>query len=299
MKSSERPILFAQLFASICLGISCFLPFYKSAVGDAEYVNGIWFYFFWVIPVVFIAYILSNRWLRTIFCLFSIIAGLFSLIMYSFMANFKSTPLIGFQIASASIIVLVIGWLVLIVITLAAPKDTPTKTGIQARIEKLILYGLLGAFITAIVAAIGWKVAMKIPVLHAQYAKSSGTPEVVLGTFFRALIEDDLDLAKELVSPELRPRLDQWKIESQYTELHCPCTECRGMHSSRSNPIVTYTTPDQAVSEIMEFSCWYGDGASLSLWDTTLEYDGHEWLVTDWKKICTETSKFMSMKCYQ
>jgi hypothetical protein len=65
MQSNERSIKFAQIFASICVGISCFLHFYASAVGEVEYANSEWFLFFWAFPVVIITHILSNRWLKT------------------------------------------------------------------------------------------------------------------------------------------------------------------------------------------------------------------------------------------
>jgi hypothetical protein len=98
-----------------------------------------WFLFFWAIPAVIVTHILSNRWLKIIFCLFFAIYGLLSLFTFNFLANFKRTPLIGFHIASASIIILIIGWIALIVITLTTPKISQTESGIKSRIEKMIL----------------------------------------------------------------------------------------------------------------------------------------------------------------
>ncbi len=295
----ERWINFAQIFASIGLGIAYFLPFSQSqGSNEVNYAGDEWFLFFWAIPVVFILYKLSNRWLKAIFCVFSSIGGLIPFVLLTFSATFKRNPLVGFHIAQLSIGILVVCWLILSMITLTKARTPEAKTSAQTHIEKLILYALLGGFATLIAVAVGWMVVMKIPVLHAQYVKSSNNPEITLDAFFHALVDDDLDLAKELATPVLRKRLDEWKIESQYTALHCPYSRFLESNSSSSRPLVTYTATHQAVSKIMNFECWYGDRASLSLWGATLESNGHEWLIIDWKKICAGTSKLSSVKCY-
>lgn len=140
---------------------------------------------------------------------------------------------------------------------------------------------------------------MKIPVLHAQYVKRSNNPEIILDTFFHALVEDDIDLAKELATPELQKRFDEWKIESQHTALYCPYSRFLESNSSSSRPIVTYTAANQAVSKGMEYECYYGNRSSVSLWGTTLEYNGRAWLVTNWDEICERPLKLLSPICYQ
>ncbi len=117
----ERLINFGQLFASMSLGISCFLPFYRSAVGESRYVDE-WGLFFWTIPVLIVIYKVPNRWLKAALCFLSVLGGLLDLVLITFLATFKSTPLIGFSVAKLSIIILVIGWLVLCILSLSAPR---------------------------------------------------------------------------------------------------------------------------------------------------------------------------------
>ena len=122
MQRTERLINWAQTFAAFCLGISCFLPFYLSAVGEVRYAKGEWGLFFWVIPVLFIIHILSNRWLIVVLSFLSAMAGLLDLFLLTFLATFKSTPLIGFTLAKVSIVVLVMSWLILCAISLLRSK---------------------------------------------------------------------------------------------------------------------------------------------------------------------------------
>ena len=127
----ERLVNFAQIFAAICLGISCFLPLYMSAIGEVRYADDEWGLFFWTIPVLVIIHFLSNRWLKAVFCLSSAIGGLFDLFLIAFLATFKSTPLVGFHTAQISIVILVISWLILSATTLRTAKIHKTKTRIQ------------------------------------------------------------------------------------------------------------------------------------------------------------------------
>jgi hypothetical protein len=127
MQRTKKLINFAQTFAAICLGISCFLPFYMSAAGEIRYAKGEWGLFFWVIPVLFIIYKLSNRWLIAVLCFLSAIGGLLDLFVITFLATFKSTPLIGFHIAKISIVILVISWLALCAISLWRPQHKQTS----------------------------------------------------------------------------------------------------------------------------------------------------------------------------
>jgi hypothetical protein len=121
MRPIERWISFVQIFASIGLGISCFLPFYRSAIGEIRYANE-WGFFFWAIPVSLLIFKVSIRWLKITFCILSIIGGLLDLLLLTFLATFKSTPLIGFSLAKTSIMILVISWLALCAVSLSAPK---------------------------------------------------------------------------------------------------------------------------------------------------------------------------------
>jgi len=123
MQSIEKSINFVQVFASLSLGASFFLPLYQSANGKIRHADE-WWLFFWSIPVLLIIFMLSNRWLKAALCFLSAIGGLLDLFLLTFLATFKSTPLIGFDIAKASIIILIIGWLAICAISLLSLKNS-------------------------------------------------------------------------------------------------------------------------------------------------------------------------------
>ena len=123
MRSAKKWIDYIQISAAAGLGLSYFLPLSQSlGTDEVNYADDAWVFFFWAIPVLFVIFKVSNRWLKAVLCFLSAIGGLLGLIAISFAETFKRTPLIGFQIAKASIIVLVISWFILCAISLAAPK---------------------------------------------------------------------------------------------------------------------------------------------------------------------------------
>ncbi|MBK9924125.1 MAG: hypothetical protein IPP66_02435 [Anaerolineales bacterium] len=126
MRQLERWIGFIQIVASIGLGASCFLPFYRSAADKIQYADE-WGFFFWAIPVSLLIFKLSVRWLKVTLCILSIIGGLLDLLLLTFLATFKSTPLLGFSLAKASIIILVTSWFAICVVSLLTFKRKQTE----------------------------------------------------------------------------------------------------------------------------------------------------------------------------
>ena len=122
MRSLIRALSYTQIIAAVTLGISYFLPIYRTAVGEVRHVDE-WGLFFWVVPVLNVIYKLSNRWLKAIFCFLSAIGGLLILFMLTFLATFKSTPMIGYSLAKTSFIFLVISWLIFCVVLLFTPRN--------------------------------------------------------------------------------------------------------------------------------------------------------------------------------
>jgi len=127
VRSFARTASYIQIIAAVALGISCFLPFYRSAVGKIRYVDE-WELFFWAIPVSFLVFKVSVRWLKVALCILSIVGCLLDLFLLTFLATFKSTPLTGFDVAKTSIIILVASWAVLCVTTLVTPKSDKSKS---------------------------------------------------------------------------------------------------------------------------------------------------------------------------
>jgi hypothetical protein len=93
---------------------------YQSANGEIRHADE-WGLFFWAIPVIIIIFKTSNRWLKAGLCFLSAIGGLLDLFLITFLATFKSMPLVGFAIARASIIILVMSWFALCVISPLTP----------------------------------------------------------------------------------------------------------------------------------------------------------------------------------
>ncbi|HET9914952.1 MAG TPA: hypothetical protein VFQ13_23890 [Anaerolineales bacterium] len=119
---------YIQISAAAGLGLSYFLPLSQSlGTDEVNYADDAWVFFFWAIPVLFVIFKVSNRWLKAVLCFLSAMGGLLDLIAISFAGTFKRTPLIGFHIAKASIIILVISWFILCAILLATPKHNQAE----------------------------------------------------------------------------------------------------------------------------------------------------------------------------
>ena len=123
MRSFEKSVNFIQFFASLGLGASFFLPLYKSANGEIRRADE-WGLFFWSIPVIAVIFMVSNRWLKAGLYVVSALGGLIDLFLLTFLATYKSTPLTGFNVARASVIVLVVSCLILCAISLFRPQNT-------------------------------------------------------------------------------------------------------------------------------------------------------------------------------
>ena len=87
MQPIEKSINFVLVFASLSLGTSFFMPLYQSANGKIRHADE-WWLFFWSIPVLFIIFMLSNRWLKAALCFLSAIGGLLDLFLLNFLATF-------------------------------------------------------------------------------------------------------------------------------------------------------------------------------------------------------------------
>ncbi len=126
MRSATKWITYIQIAAAIGLGIAYFLPLYQTygLLGKVHYAENAWILFFWTIPAFVLIHLASNRWLKSALCILAALVAIFDLaIPITFLATYKSTPLIGYHIAKVSIIVLSLGWLALIVVSLSPQKQ--------------------------------------------------------------------------------------------------------------------------------------------------------------------------------
>ena len=130
MRSVTRWITYIQIVAAIGLGTAYYLPLYQTygLLGGVHYADNAWILFFWPIPALVLIHLSSNRWVKAIFCILAALVAVFDFaIPITFLATFKSTPLIGYHIAKVSIVVLVLGWLGLFVISSIKPKQKETE----------------------------------------------------------------------------------------------------------------------------------------------------------------------------
>ena len=140
MQTTKKIINIVQVIASLCLGISYLLPFYGShgILGKVHYADNAWGLFFWPIPVIGLIYLLAEGMLKAAFCFLSAIGGILDIFLITFLATFKTTPLIGFHTAKTSLGILVISWLILSVSTLRASKIQKAETSfVQIDIDSL------------------------------------------------------------------------------------------------------------------------------------------------------------------
>ena len=165
------------------------------------------------------------------------------------------------------------------------------------RNKKLFLYLACGACLTLTVVAFGLITVLRNPVIRAQHYKQSNRPEIVVDAFFHALVEGDLDLAKELAIPGLQERIDNLKTESRYQAFRCPWGNLIEPYAGGLGPNITYSSSNKAMSDGVAYSCYYGNRSSMNISGIALEHNGREWLIADWEEIC-ESSSSSPETCY-
>jgi hypothetical protein len=300
MRPAERHIYFIQIAACLGLGLAYFLPFYQTygLLGQVRSADPAWL-FFWPVPVSILIAALPNRWLKALGWGLAFSGGLLTCGLLNFLASFKATPLVGFFLAQLALGVLLIGWLSLGVINLSQPQPPTQPSGLPAPTRKRLRSLLPGVFASLVLIALGLLAVWKIPVLRALSVKGTHQPEILVETFFQALLDDDLALAKELATPVAGQRLDEWKIKAQHSAVNCPRGGFLDGYFSRSRLEITYTVDNRAFVKSLEYACYYGDEASLSLWGLVLEKNGPEWRVTAWDEICTRPKKSVPETCYR
>ena len=296
----ERRIYFVLIAASLGLGLAYFLPFYQTfgLLGQVHSAQAAWL-FFWPLPVsVFIAF-LPNRWLKALGWGLAFASGILTLILLNFLASFKATPQVGFFLAQLALGVLMIGWLSLGVICLSRPQSPIQPPGPPAPTRKRLRSLLPGVFVSLVLVALGFMAVWKIPFLHALYVKGTHQPEILIETFFQALLDDDLALAKALATPAAGQRLDEWKMKAQPGAVNCLRGGFLDGYFSRSRLEITYPANNRAFVKSLEYECYYGEEASLSLWGLVLEKNGQDWQVAAWDEICTRPKKSAPGTCFR
>ena len=125
MRFIKHWIIVTQILAMIGLGISYFLPFYQSATSKTRYVDE-WGLFFWPVVVVILMWWKTKNWMNVFFYLLAIIGGLLDYFLVTFLATYKSTGLVGFDVARISLVLLMFSWFILGVLSLLEPRHEKT-----------------------------------------------------------------------------------------------------------------------------------------------------------------------------
>jgi hypothetical protein len=117
----------------------------------------------------------------------------------------------------------------------------------------------------------------------------SNEPGMMVDEFLKALIENNLKLAKELVIPEQQERIDKWKAESKHKAFECPYM----WKWILSDPLQTTAWGGRGETEFddktREIDITYGcsfNNRKMSVEKVVVKFDGSVWIITNWEMIC-------------
>jgi len=135
---------------------------------------------------------------------------------------------------------------------------------------------------------------------YAQEIKRANNPYLVVDRFLDALIKANINLAKELIIPEQRGRVDAWKAESNHKAHKCPYNwRWFDPWQTTAWGVGGEDELDANTSEIdITFGC-SNDNFLMSIENAIVRYDGVEWAIINWEMICEiGSSKGEEEVCY-
>jgi hypothetical protein len=130
---------------------------------------------------------------------------------------------------------------------------------------------LFGAIITLVIITAIFAVFFINPKLQAQYYKSRNSPQDLAEAFFYALYKDDLGFAKELVIPDQRHRIDEWKIATKHKAIVCsPYQDPEHWIDPYAGGIGGGGFDGQNYKVDFDYFCYNGDQGELDIEDITI-----------------------------
>jgi len=138
--------------------------------------------------------------------------------------------------------------------------------------------------------------------LNAQQIKSSNEPDLIAQKFLEALVQDNVYLAKELVIPEKRERIDKWKIDSHHRAFECPYDSRyfwdEPIQNISSGGTGTVVIDDKTVKAFSSFGC-NNNNRSMRVDNMIIRNDPSEWIIIDWNEICETPASYDEKEtCY-
>ena len=161
-------------------------------------------------------------------------------------------------------------------------------------------------------AAIFFFIAIAITIHAAQANKqfresqlqriNSDDPGDVVDVFIYALRIDDLDLAKELIIPEQRERLEKWVTISHHKPFDCPPDWRLGfgvLVEPYAGGSSGYGTIENNMTRVGSSFFCYNNNSYLGIENAIVIYNGAQWKINDWDKICESPADYDAPRiCY-
>jgi len=130
--------------------------------------------------------------------------------------------------------------------------------------------------------------------------EESNNPQQIVDAFLQALMTNDLRFAKKLVLPEQKELIDQWKAETGHRAYGCPAN---WNLDDLFEPFAwgvggSGTIDDNTVTVDSSYGCSNSD-YSIRIERVIVKYDGMNWKITHWDKICESSAEENSPRaCY-
>ena len=130
--------------------------------------------------------------------------------------------------------------------------------------------------------------------------EGSNNPQQIVGAFLEALAANDLRFAKKLVMPEQKAAIDQWETETKRQSHSCPGN---WNLDDLLEPVVwgvggSGVIDDYTVRVDSSYGC-SNNGYSIRIEGVIVKYDGQNWRITAWDKICESSDEQESPRiCY-
>jgi hypothetical protein len=137
-----------------------------------------------------------------------------------------------------------------------------------------------------------------------QEIKLSSEPDVVAEMFVKALAEDNITLAKGLVSLDTQERIERWEAASQPQNNKCKFDWAWFVRHPLEIQKVSWASTSSVEKENNTVEVTSSLGCNSNLYSIkvdqiVVQQVGGEWVIIDWNRICENVPSETSEKCYE
>lgn len=139
------------------------------------------------------------------------------------------------------------------------------------------------------------------PKASAEDIKRSGDQNWLVESFLHALMDNDIQFAKDLVVSEQQDRIDKWIFESNHESFQCPYLWRWIFYDPIQNISWGGTGGSEIENNVWEIDSTFGCNNSdrrMSIENAIVKSNGVEWVISDWEMIC-ETLPSQKEACYR